>query len=89
MRQFSRRNHLQQLSAVLGSAALSGWPGSAQASEADIPPEGIGKGIRHISYSDQGGRPDGVQVMLNRRTSMSATCSATASRCWMRPIRAR
>ena len=31
-----------------------------------IPPEGLGRNIRHISYSDQGGRPDGVQVMLNR-----------------------
>lgn len=32
----------------------------------DIPPEGIGDRIRHVSFSDQGGRPDGVQVMLNR-----------------------
>jgi hypothetical protein len=32
-----------------------------------IPPEGLGHRIRHISYSDQGGRPDGVQVMANRR----------------------
>jgi len=36
------------------------------AAGAEIPPEGIGRGIRHISYSDQGGRPDGVQVMANR-----------------------
>ena len=34
--------------------------------DAPIPPEGIGHKIRHISYSDQGGRPDGVQVMVNR-----------------------
>src|SRR5438045_9296736 len=33
---------------------------------ADIPPGGIGRGIRHVSYSDQGGRPDGVQVMASR-----------------------
>ncbi|HET7609886.1 MAG TPA: hypothetical protein VFL84_14490, partial [Gammaproteobacteria bacterium] len=32
----------------------------------DLPPEGIGRGIRHVSYSDQGGRPDGVQVMYHR-----------------------
>lgn len=32
----------------------------------DIPPQGIAKGFRHISYSDQGGIPDGVQLMLNR-----------------------
>src|SRR5262245_42780402 len=31
-----------------------------------VPPEGIGRGIKHISFSDQGGRPDGVQIMLNR-----------------------
>ena len=31
-----------------------------------VPPAGIGRGIRHLSYSDQNGRPDGVQVMLNR-----------------------
>jgi hypothetical protein len=31
-----------------------------------IPPEGLGRNIRHLSYSDQGGRPDGVQLMLNR-----------------------
>jgi hypothetical protein len=36
-------------------------------SEADIPPQGVGRRIRHVSYSDQGGRPDGVQVMVNRR----------------------
>jgi hypothetical protein len=34
--------------------------------EAPIPPEGIGHKVKHISYSDQGGRPDGVQVMVNR-----------------------
>jgi hypothetical protein len=40
-------------------------PASARA-QAAIPPEGIGHGVKHLSYSDQGGRPDGVQVMLNR-----------------------
>ena len=67
MPELSRRSHLQQLSAVFGSAALPGWSRSAGASEADIPPEGIGKGIKHISYSDIGGRPDSVQVMFNRQ----------------------
>jgi hypothetical protein len=67
MLELSRRSHLQQLSAVFGSAALPGWSRSAGASEADIPPEGIGKGIKHISYSDIGGRPDSVQVMFNRQ----------------------
>jgi hypothetical protein len=32
-----------------------------------VPPQGIGRRIRHISYSDLGGRPDSVQIMLNRR----------------------
>jgi hypothetical protein len=32
-----------------------------------IPPEGIASAkIKHLSYSDQGGRADGVQVMMNR-----------------------
>src|SRR5687767_6750833 len=32
-----------------------------------IPATGIGQRIRHLSYSDMGGRPDSVQIMLNRR----------------------
>ncbi len=32
-----------------------------------IPPEGIGYKVKYLSYSDQGGRPDGVQVMVNRK----------------------
>jgi hypothetical protein len=35
--------------------------------ERPIPAAGIGHRIRHLSYSDMGGRPDSVQVMLNRR----------------------
>jgi hypothetical protein len=52
------------LSAGLFAAGLT--PGIARA-DTPIPPEGIGHKIKHISYSDQGGRPDGVQVMLNRK----------------------
>lgn len=63
MQTITRRAHLTSLA---GSAALAVLPraGSAQPRD-DIPPEGIGRGIRHLSYSDQGGRPDGVQIMLN------------------------
>src|SRR5437764_14250936 len=61
----SRREHLRSL---LGLASLSCVPLAAGAqSEADIPPHGIGRRIRHVSYSDQGGRPDAVQVMVHRR----------------------
>jgi hypothetical protein len=60
----TRRAHLQGLLGVATSAALPRALGAAEGD--DIPPEGIGRGIRHVSYSDQGGRPDGVQVMLNR-----------------------
>jgi hypothetical protein len=63
----SRRQHLQQLGAVFGSASLAGWSASALATDAEIPPEGIGKGIKHVSYSDIGGRPDSVQVMFNKQ----------------------
>jgi hypothetical protein len=52
------------LSAGLFAAGMA--PGLAR-SETPIPPEGIGNRVRHLSYSDQGGRPDGVQVMVNRK----------------------
>src|SRR5688572_18680490 len=32
-----------------------------------IPAGGVGHRIRHVSFSDMGGRPDSVQVMLNRQ----------------------
>jgi hypothetical protein len=61
----SRREHLRSL---LGLASLSCVPFAAEAqSEADIPPQGIGQRIKHVSYSDQGGRPDAVQVMVHKR----------------------
>src|ERR1700704_3100595 len=66
----TRREHMKSL---LGLATLSGLSLGArpaglgkQASQAPIPPHGIGRRIRHLSHSDQGGRPDGVQVMVNR-----------------------
>jgi hypothetical protein len=63
----SRRQHLQQLGAAFGSAVLTGWPAPGLAGDAEIPPEGIGKNIKHVSYSDIGGRPDSVQVMFGRQ----------------------
>ena len=67
MTAMTRREHLRDL---LGLAALSWLPmerGARAASDAPVPPQGIGRRIRHLSYSDQGGRPDGVQIMVNRR----------------------
>ena len=49
-----------------GLLAAGMAPGLGHAADAPIPPEGIGHKIKHLSYSDQGGRPDGVQVMVNR-----------------------
>ncbi|MFN2645428.1 MAG: LVIVD repeat-containing protein [Burkholderiales bacterium] len=61
----SRREHLKSL---LAFSSLTSMPFAARAqSEADIPPQGIGQRIRHLSYSDQGGRPDAVQVMVHKR----------------------
>ena len=55
-----------------GSACRGGWRGgwlydhpSTKATD-PIPPEGIGRRIRHLCYSDCGGKPDTVQIMLNR-----------------------
>lgn len=68
MDDLSRRAHLKNL---LGLTALGCLPIAGEAATTTpskpVPPQGIGKGIRHISYSDQGGRPDGVQVMVNRK----------------------
>jgi hypothetical protein len=63
MTMMTRRAHLAGLA---GTAACIVMRGARAAVGDDIPPEGIGRGIRHLSYSDQGGRPDGVQVMVNR-----------------------
>src|SRR4029079_13739078 len=60
-RTFTRREHLK---GMLALAALA--PLQTQARDAVVPAAGIGRRIRHLSYSDQGGRPDGVQVMVNR-----------------------
>jgi hypothetical protein len=60
----TRRGHLRSL---LGVAALSSLASrSGAVSNESVPPQGIGRRIRHLSHSDQGGRPDGVQVMVNR-----------------------
>lgn len=51
---------------LVGMAALAAAAKKAGGQEPSVPPQGVGKGFRHISYSDVGGRPDTVQVMLNR-----------------------
>src|SRR5579862_5261463 len=56
------------LKGLFGLAALMPGPRqSAAAQEPAIPPQGIGQRFHHLSYSNLGGRPDSVQVMLNRR----------------------
>ena len=67
MPELSRRQYLKQLGALAGTAAMSSLSAPAFAADAEIPPQGIGKGIKHISYSDIGGRPDSVQVMVNKK----------------------
>src|SRR5215471_7908786 len=70
MTPITRRNSMAGLLGLGGAAAL---PCGLRAAApvvvpgADIPPQGIGNKIRHVGYSDQGGRPDGVQVMMNRK----------------------
>jgi hypothetical protein len=59
----TRRAHLAGLA---GAAATAMLPRGVRAQPGDdIPLEGIGRGLRHLSYSDIGGRPDSVQVMLS------------------------
>src|SRR5260221_2908145 len=69
MPNMTRRAHMTGL---LGLSAAAALPSSTRAATGAapgtvVPPEGIGRRIKHISYTDQGGRPDGVQIMLNRR----------------------
>jgi hypothetical protein len=63
------------MAGMLGLAAAGALPrgtqalaaAATQAPQPDIPPEGISsRRIKHISYSDLGGRGDSVQIMLNR-----------------------
>ena len=60
----TRRDHLKTL---LGVAAAPLLQAARPARDAVVPPQGIGRRIRHLSYSDLGGKPDSVQIMLNRR----------------------
>jgi hypothetical protein len=63
----TRREHLTALLGLAAAPAFAAETGREQRSERPVPPPGIGHRIRHVSYSDIGGRPDSVQVMLNRR----------------------
>ena len=63
----SRRDAMKGLLAFAASCAGTGIArAGAQGASDIVPPGGIGRGVRHLSYSDQGGKPDGVQVMFNR-----------------------
>src|SRR3954464_609742 len=61
----NRREHLKSLIGLAASTSIPQTPGSS-AQDAPVPAEGTGNRFRHISYSDIGGRPDSVQIMLNR-----------------------
>src|SRR6266567_138238 len=65
----TRREHIKMLLgiAALGGTALDALAAPPAKTMEPVPPQGIGNRIEHISYSDQGGRPDGVQVMVNRK----------------------
>jgi len=70
MPMMTRRAHMAGMAGLLGLAAtapLSRGSLAAAAPATAIPPEGVGNRIKHVSWSDQGGHPDGVQIMLNRR----------------------
>src|SRR3954465_13148174 len=70
MPETTRREHLKGLLVIAAAAPLPGCAApqtSAASSAAAVPAEGIGHRIKHVSYSDQGGRTDAVQVMVNRK----------------------
>ena len=65
MATMTRREYLQGLLGVGASLCLPPEAVSGQA--ASIPSQGLGRRIRQLSYCDLGGRPDSVQIMVNRR----------------------
>ena len=65
MTTMTRREHMSRLLGLATLSCLS--PEASAAVDAPVPLQGIGRRIRHLSHSDQGGRPDGVQIMINRR----------------------
>ena len=69
MSMITRRASLAGMAGMAGLAAVSRASRAAAPAPqpTDIPPEGIAsRNIKHISYSDVGGRGDTVQIMLNR-----------------------
>jgi hypothetical protein len=68
MRTITRRGHLKALlGAAAGPLLMRRQNVAGVAADRPVPREGIGRGIRHLAYSDIGGRPDSVQIMMNRR----------------------
>jgi hypothetical protein len=63
----TRRAHLKTLLGGAVSPLLTRQRVADSTVETPVPREGIGRGIRHLAYSDIGGRPDSVQIMMNRR----------------------
>ena len=66
MSEISRRDYVKTLTGLVVTPFLP-QTSPAVGTDTPVPPQGIGRGIRHVSYSDIGGRPDSVQIMMNRR----------------------
>ena len=70
MATITRRASMAGMAGLAGVGAMAQFSRSVCATAASswtVPPEGIGNRIKHVSWSDQGGRLDGVQIMLNRQ----------------------
>jgi hypothetical protein len=68
MRTLTRRSHLKTMLGAAAAPLLLRQRGPVRSdATTPVPREGIGRGIRHLAYSDIGGRPDSVQIMMNRR----------------------
>ena len=61
----NRRDHLKTLLGLAPTPYLMSLQRAPQ--DPPVPARGIGRRIRHLAYSDIGGRPDSVQIMMNRR----------------------
>jgi hypothetical protein len=73
MSMMTRRTQMAGMAGLFGLAASAPLSRASRAAAPaaaptwNVPPEGVGNRIKHVSWSDQGGRLDGVQIMLNRK----------------------
>ena len=67
-RSFSRRTLLKAMGSAALTVSATGMvaPAIARAAKGELPKPDFARNVRMIGYTDMAGRPDGVQVMVNK-----------------------